>query len=39
MVKRFIERDLICQSGLSGKIGTDNVQNFKGKMIKELCAK
>jgi len=39
VVKKFIERDLICRYGPSEKIITDNAYNFNGKMIIELCAK
>jgi hypothetical protein len=39
MVKRFIEKDLICQYGLLEKIVTNNAQNFNNKIIVELCAK
>jgi hypothetical protein len=39
VVKRFIEKDLICRYGLPEKIMTDNAQNFNGKMIVELCTK
>ena len=39
VVKKFIERDLICRYGPPEKIITDNAQNFNGKMIIELCAK
>jgi hypothetical protein len=38
-VKKFIERDLICQYGPPEKDIIDNAQNFNGKMIIELCAK
>jgi hypothetical protein len=39
VVKKFIERDLICRYGSLEKIITDNAQNFYGKVIIELCAK
>jgi hypothetical protein len=39
VVKKFIERDLICRYGPPKKIITNNAQNFNGKMIIELCAK
>ena len=39
MVKKFMERDLICQYGSLEKIMTNNTQNFNGKMIIELFAK
>jgi len=39
MVKKFIERDLICQYGPPEKIIIDNARNFNGKMIIELYAK
>ena len=39
MVKRFIEKDLICRYSLPEKIVTDNAYNFNGKMIVELCTK
>jgi hypothetical protein len=39
VVKKFIERDLICRYGPLEKIITGNTQNFNGKMIIELCAK
>ena len=39
VVKRFIEKDLICRYGVPEKIVTDNAQNFNGKMIAELCTK
>jgi hypothetical protein len=39
VVKRFIEKDLICRYGPPEKIVTDNAQNFNGKMIVELCTK
>ena len=39
VVKKFIERDLICRYGPPEKIITDNAQNFNGKMIIELCVK
>ena len=39
MVKKFMERDLICQYGPLEKIMTNNTQNFNGKMIIELFAK
>jgi len=39
VVKRFIERDLICRYGLPERIVTDNAKNFNGKMIVELCTK
>ena len=38
-MKKFMERDLICQYGPLEKIITNNAQNFNGKMIIELCAK
>jgi transposase InsO family protein len=39
VVKRFIERDLICRYSLPERIIIDNAKNFNGKMIEELCAK
>jgi len=39
VVKKFIERDLICRYGPPEKIITDNAQNFNGQMIIELCTK
>jgi hypothetical protein len=39
VVKRFIEKDLICRYSLPEKIVTDNAYNFNGKMIVELCTK
>jgi hypothetical protein len=39
VVKRFIEKDLICCYSLPEKIVTDNAYNFNGKMIVELCTK
>ena len=39
MVKKFMERDLICRYGPLEKIMTNNAQNFNGKMIIELFAK
>ena len=39
VVKKFVERDLICRYGPPEKIITDNAQNFNGKLITELCAK
>ncbi|XP_073263054.1 uncharacterized protein [Populus alba] len=39
VVKRFIERDLICRYGLPERIVTDNAKNFNGKMTVELCTK
>jgi hypothetical protein len=40
MVRRFIERDLICRYGTPEKIMIDNnAQNFNKRMIVELCAK
>jgi hypothetical protein len=39
VVKKFIEKDLICQYGPPEKIVTDNAHNFNDKMILELCAK
>jgi len=39
MMKKFIERDLICWYGPLEKIITDNAQNFNGKMIMKLHAK
>ena len=39
MVKKFVERDLICQYRPPEKIITDNAQNFNGKLITKLCAK
>ena len=33
MVKKFVERDLICRYGPPEKIITDNAQNFNGKLI------
>jgi hypothetical protein len=39
MVKRFIEKDLICRYGLLEKIVTNNAQNFNNMIIVELCAK
>ena len=39
VVKRFIEKNLICRYGPPEKIVTDNAQNFNGKMIAELCTK
>jgi hypothetical protein len=37
MVKKFMERDLICRYGPLEKI--NDAQNFNNKMIIELCAK
>ncbi|XP_073264246.1 uncharacterized protein [Populus alba] len=39
VVKRFIEKDLICRYGVPERVVTDNAQNFNGKMIAELCIK
>jgi hypothetical protein len=39
VVKRFIEKDLICRFGLSARFVTDNAQNFNRKLIDELCIK
>jgi hypothetical protein len=39
VVKRFIEKDLICRYSLPEKIVTDNAYNFIGKIIVELCTK
>jgi len=39
VVKRFIEKDLICQYGPPEKIVTNNAQNFDGKTIVELYTK
>ena len=39
VVKRLIEKDLICQYDPPEKIVTDNAQNFNDKMILKLCAK
>jgi hypothetical protein len=39
VVKKFMERDLICRYGPLENIITNNVQNFNSKMIIELCAK
>jgi hypothetical protein len=39
VVKKFIERDLMCRYGPPEKIITDNAQNFNGKMIIELYVK
>ena len=39
MVKKFMERDLICRYGPLEKIMTNNAQNFNDKMIIELFAK
>ena len=33
VVKRFIEKDLICRYGVPERVMTDNAQNFNGKMI------
>ncbi|XP_061960352.1 uncharacterized protein LOC133681211 [Populus nigra] len=39
VVKRFIEKDLVCRYGLPIRLVTDNAQNFNGKLIDELCTK
>nr|XP_034899024.1 uncharacterized protein LOC118037216 [Populus alba] len=39
VVKKFVEKDLICRYGPPERIVTDNAQNFNGKMIMELCTK
>jgi hypothetical protein len=39
VVKKFIEKDLICRYGPPEKIVTHNAQNFNGKAIVELCTK
>ena len=39
VVKKFIEKDLICWYGPPERIITDNAQNFNKKLITELCAK
>jgi hypothetical protein len=39
VVKRFIEKDLICRYGVPERVVTDNAQNFNGKMIADLCTK
>lgn len=38
-MKKFVERDLICQYGSPEKIITDNAQKFNGKLITKLCTK
>jgi hypothetical protein len=37
VVKKFIEKDLICRYGPPEKIVADNAQNFNSKAIMELC--
>ena len=37
VVKRFLEKDLVCRYGLLARLV--NVQNFNGKLIDELCIK
>jgi hypothetical protein len=39
VVKRFIEKDLICRFGPLEKLVTDNAHNVNGKMILVLCTK
>jgi hypothetical protein len=39
VVKRFIEKDLICRYGVPERVVTGNAQNFNGKMIAKLCTK
>ena len=39
VVKKFVERDLICRYRPLEKIITNNAQNFNGKLITELYAK
>ncbi|KAG5236797.1 RNA-directed DNA polymerase (Reverse transcriptase), Ribonuclease [Salix suchowensis] len=39
VVKKFIERDLVCRYGIPARLVTDNAQNFNGKLIVELCTK
>ncbi|KAG5241524.1 RNA-directed DNA polymerase (Reverse transcriptase), Ribonuclease [Salix suchowensis] len=39
VVKKFIERDLICRYGIPARLVTDKAQNFNGKLIVELCTK
>jgi hypothetical protein len=39
VVKRFIEKDLICRYSVPERVVTNNAQNFNGKMITELCTK
>jgi hypothetical protein len=39
VVKRFIEKDLICRYGPLEKLVTDNAYNVNGKMILVLCTK
>jgi len=36
VVKRFIEKDLICRYGLPTRLIIDNAQNFNGKLITDL---
>nr|XP_034889983.1 uncharacterized protein LOC118030069 [Populus alba] len=39
VVKRFIEKDLICRYGVPERVVIDNAQNFNEKMIAEICTK
>jgi len=39
VVKKFIEKDLVCRYGLLAKLITNNTLNFNGKLIDELCTK
>ncbi|XP_017982298.1 PREDICTED: uncharacterized protein LOC108663226 [Theobroma cacao] len=39
VVCKFIQKDIICQYGLSERIITDNASNLNGAMVKEVCAK
>jgi hypothetical protein len=39
VVKKFIEKDLVCCYGLLAKLITNNTLNFNGKLIDELCTK
>lgn len=39
MVKRFINKDLICRYGVPTRMITDNAYNFNRKLIDEVCTK
>jgi hypothetical protein len=39
VVKRFVEKDLICRYSPPEKIVINNAQNFNSKIIVELCTK
>jgi len=39
VIKKFIEKDLVCRYDLLAKLITNNALNFNGKLIDELCTK